>query len=53
MALVEKSEDSTWKFKGAGRIILKWIFERWEGMMWTGFIWLSTGASGGLLCTRY
>jgi hypothetical protein len=32
-----------------GRIILKWILGRWGGKVWTGFIWLSIGTSGGLL----
>jgi hypothetical protein len=31
-----------------GRIILKWIFEKWEGA-WTGLIWLRIGTGGGLL----
>jgi hypothetical protein len=34
-----------------GRIILKWIFEKWD-MGWTGSIWLRTGTGGGLLCMR-
>jgi hypothetical protein len=32
------------------RIILKWIFEKWEGEgAWIGSIWLRIGAGGGLL----
>jgi hypothetical protein len=25
------------------RIILKWIFKKWDGEAWTGFIWLKIG----------
>jgi hypothetical protein len=32
-----------------GRIIIKWIFERFDGGAWTGSIWLRTGTGGGLL----
>jgi hypothetical protein len=32
-----------------GRIILKWIFERFDGCAWTGSIWLRIGTGGGLL----
>jgi hypothetical protein len=31
-----------------GSIILKWIFNTWDGA-WTGLIWLRTGTGGGLL----
>jgi hypothetical protein len=29
--------------------ILKWIFNKWDGQAWTGFIWLRIGRGGGLL----
>jgi hypothetical protein len=32
-----------------GRIILEWILERKDGVVWTGLIWLRIGTSGGLL----
>jgi hypothetical protein len=32
-----------------GRIILKWILESQDGVVWTGFIWLKIGTSEGLL----
>jgi hypothetical protein len=30
-------------------IILKWILEKQNGAVWTGFIYLRMGTSGGLL----
>jgi hypothetical protein len=30
------------------RILLKWAHKKYGVGMWTGFIWLRTGSSGGL-----
>jgi hypothetical protein len=32
-----------------GKIILKWIVEKWDGEALTGSIWLKIGTGGGLL----
>ena len=32
-----------------GRIILRWIFRKWNVVAWTGFIWLRIGTGGGHL----
>jgi hypothetical protein len=32
-----------------GWIILRWILEIYDGVVWTGLIWLRIGSSGGLL----
>ena len=32
-----------------GRIILRWIFTKWEGVVGTGWIWLRIGTGGGRL----
>jgi len=31
------------------RIILKWIFKKWDWEVWTGLIWLRIRTGGGLL----
>jgi hypothetical protein len=33
----------------SGRIILRSILEKQDGVMWTGFIWLRIGTGGVLL----
>ena len=30
-----------------GRLILKWIFRKWEGFVRTGWSWLRIGTGGG------
>jgi len=32
-----------------GRIILRWIFRKWDGVVGTGWCWLRIGAGGGHL----
>jgi hypothetical protein len=32
-----------------GRIILRWVFRKWDVGVWTGFSWLILGAGGGHL----
>jgi len=32
-----------------GRIILRWIFRKWDVGAWTGLIWLRIGTGGELL----
>ena len=29
-----------------GRVILRWIFRKWDVGVWTGLIWLRTGTGG-------
>jgi hypothetical protein len=33
----------------AGWIILRWILERYDAVVWTGLFWLRIGTTGGLL----
>jgi hypothetical protein len=33
----------------AGRIILRWIFRKWDVGLWTGSSWLRIGTGGGHL----
>ena len=32
-----------------GRIILRWLFNKWDVATWAGFIWLRIGTGGGHL----
>ena len=35
-----------------GRIILRWIFRKWEGVVGTGWSWVRIGIGGGHLSVR-
>ena len=35
-----------------GRIILRWIFRKWEGVVGTGRSWFRIGTGGGRLWVR-
>jgi hypothetical protein len=35
-----------------GRIILRWIYRRWDVVIWSGSIWLRIEIGGGHLCVR-
>jgi len=35
-----------------GKIILRWIFRKWEGVAGTGWSWLRIGTGGGHLWVR-
>jgi hypothetical protein len=35
-----------------GRIILRWIFRKWDVGLWTGLSWLRIETGGGHLGTR-
>jgi hypothetical protein len=30
-------------------MIIEWILERWDGVKWTGLVWLRIGTGGELL----
>jgi len=36
-----------------GRILIKWIFKKWDGEAWTGLIWLRIGTGGWRLWMRW
>ena len=35
-----------------GKIILRWIFRKWDAKAWPGLTWLRIGTRGGHLYTR-
>jgi len=43
-------ERDHWGYPGAdGRIILRWIFRKWDVEVWTGSSWLRIGTGSGHL----
>jgi len=43
-------ERDQWGDSGAdGRIILRWIFRKWDVVVWTGSSWIRIGTGGGHL----
>jgi len=43
-------EGDQWGDPGVdGRIILRWIFRKWDVGVWTGLSWLRIGTGGGYL----
>jgi len=32
-----------------GRLIFEWIFRKWDGEVWTGFLWIKITTGGGRL----
>jgi transposase len=52
--LVEKPEGKRplGRHRCSGRIILRWIFWKWDGRTWIELIWLRTWTVGGHLPTQ-
>jgi hypothetical protein len=44
-----KGRDQSEDLDVDGRITLQWILGKMGGKLWTGYSWLRTGTSGGLL----
>ena len=43
-----RGKETTWKTPGInGRIILRYIFEKWDVKAWTGMIWRRIRTDGG------
>jgi hypothetical protein len=47
-----KGRDHSEDLSVNGEAILDWILEKYGGILWTGFMWLRIGTSGGFLGIR-
>jgi hypothetical protein len=47
--VILKGRDHAEDLHVDGKMIFEWILEKQGGKVWTGFIWLRIGTSGGLL----
>jgi hypothetical protein len=43
-----KGRDNSEDLGTDGKIIVEWILGKQGGKVWTGFVWLRIGTSGGL-----
>jgi len=43
---IHKARCFLWRQNTDGRIILRWIFRKWEGVVGTGWSWLRIGTGG-------
>jgi hypothetical protein len=47
-----KGRDHLEELEVDGKILVEWILNNYGGRVWTGFIWLRLGTSGGVFRTR-
>jgi hypothetical protein len=48
--LESQNEENNYEYLDIdGRMILRWILEKYNGVVWSGFMRTRLGASGGLL----
>jgi hypothetical protein len=44
----EEKKDHLGDLSADGRIILRWIFRKWDVVVWTGLVWLRMTGGGHL-----
>jgi hypothetical protein len=45
----QKEGDHQEELDVGGRVIPRWVLEKYDKVVWTGFIWLGIGTSGRLM----